>query len=192
MMMGLNFMGRPVFVLRVQAQPGVHVIRSLRAWLKEGLRTFGLRCVSIEELIQENKAMVDVRKYTSGTIMPDHLHDGPRQERIIHSYISEKHDVPVLEFESGDQLFAWPNIARALVRAYGYESEDWKGHLVELSLGSYVDKKTGETKETIILKTITSRDGGGNNGSPQRADPAKLPAPVKRDRKSDLDDDIPF
>src|SRR5262245_60967987 len=46
---GLIAMGRPVFVLRVQAEPGVHVICSLRAWLKEGLRTFGLRCVSIEE-----------------------------------------------------------------------------------------------------------------------------------------------
>jgi hypothetical protein len=180
-------MGRPVFVLRVQAEPGVHVIRSLRAWLKVSLRTFGLRCVSIEELTQENKAMVDVRKYTSGFVMPDDLRDGPRQERIINVYISEKHNVPVLEFESGDQLLAWPSIGRVLARAYGYETDDWRGHTVELSLGTYTDKN-GEAKDTIILKAISSRDGSANGG-PQRVDPAKLPPPVAA---KDMDDEIPF
>src|SRR5215510_9636855 len=107
-------MGRPVFALRVQAEPGVHVIRSLRARLKEGLRTFGLRCISIEEVTQENKTM-DMRKYAAGVIMPEDLRDGPRTEVIIGVTINEKHKCPVLEFESGDQLFAWPNIARALV-----------------------------------------------------------------------------
>jgi len=179
-------MGRPVFVLRMQAEPGVHVIRSLRAWLKVSLRTFGLRCVSIEEVIKENKAMVDVRKYTSGFIMPDDLRDGPRQERIINVYISEKHDTPVLVFESGDELIAWPSIGRVLVRAYGYESEDWKGHVVELSLGNYTNKD-GETKENILLKPISPREGD-NNGGPQRVDPSKLPTTVSKD----MDDAVPF
>jgi hypothetical protein len=134
---------------------------------------------------------MDVRKYTSGVVMPEDLHDGPRQERIINVYISEKHDVPVLEFESGDQLFAWPNIGRVLVRAYGYESADWVGHTVELSLGTYTDRKSGETKETIIIKAISSRDGS-NNGGPRRVDPAKLPAPVQRTPSQDLDDDLPY
>jgi hypothetical protein len=183
-------MARPVFMLRVQAEPGVHVIRSLRAWLKCGLREFGLRCVSIEEATREN-IMVDMRKYASGVVMPDDLRDGSRQERIINVYISEKHDVPVLEFESGDQLFAWPGIARPLVRAYGWESSDWLGHTVELSYGTYIDKKTDEEKGTIILKAISSRDGG-TNGGPQRVDPAKLPAPVKKHTLADdLDDEIP-
>lgn len=134
--------------------------------------------------------MVDVRKYTSGYIMPDDLRDGSRQERIVNVYISEKHDVPVLEFESGDQLIAWASIGRVLARAYGFESDDWRGHVVELSLGTYTNKN-GETKDTIVLKPISSRDGNANGG-PQRVDPAKLPAPVRRDRKDDLDDEIPF
>ena len=128
--------------------------------------------------------MVDMRKYASGPIMPDDLRDGPRQGRIINVYISEKHDVPVLVFESGDELFAWPSIARVLARAYGFNSDDWLGHVVEMSLGTYVDKKTDETKETVILKAISSCDGNGNSGEPQRADPAKL--------AKDLDDQIPF
>src|SRR5262249_18367619 len=120
----LTAMGRPVFALRVQAESGVHVFRALRAWLKIGLRTFGLRCVSIEEVKQKETNMVDMRKYASGYVMPDDLRDGPRQEQIINVYISEKHDVPVLEFASGDQLFAWPSIARVLTHAYGFESDN--------------------------------------------------------------------
>src|SRR6516165_4543286 len=176
-------MSRPVFALRVRAEPGVDVIRSLRAWLKVGLRTFGLRCVAIEQLKQKDNTM-DMKKYASSLILPDDLHDGPRQERIINVYISDKHDCPVLVFESGNELFAWASIARVLARAYGYNSDDWIGHVVELSLGSYTDKKTGETKETIIIKAISSRDGNSDSGEPQRADPAKL--------SKDLDDQIPF
>jgi hypothetical protein len=156
----------------VRAEPDVDVIRNLQGWLKLGLRTW-LRCVSIEEVKQENKTM-DMRKYTSGFIRPEDLNDGPRQERIINVYISDKYDYPVLEFESGDQLSG-----RALVRAYGFESEDWRGHVVELSLGTYTNKD-GETKETVVLKPISQREGG-SNGGPQRVDPAKLPAPLKKD-----------
>jgi hypothetical protein len=180
-------MARPMFCVRVQAEPGVHVIRSLRAWLKVGLRAFGLRCLSIEQIIQENK-MVDVRKYTTGFIRPEDLHDGPRQERIVNVYISDKHNVPVLEFESGDQLLAWASTGRVLARAYGFETDDWRGHVIELSLGTYTNKD-GEAKETIIVKAITSRDGTAANGGPQRTDPANLPAPS---RKDDLSDEIPF
>ena len=44
-------MERPTFVLQVRPEPGVpDVIRSLRSWLKQGLRAHGLRCVSIEEI----------------------------------------------------------------------------------------------------------------------------------------------
>jgi len=172
-------MGRPVFALRVRADPGVDVIRSLRAWLKVGLKTFGLRCVSIEQLKQKDNTM-DMKKYATSIILPEDLHDGPRREMIVNIYISDKHDVPVLVFESGNELFAWANIARVLARAYGYNSDDWRGQTVELSLGSYTDRKTGEIKETILIKAI-SRDG---NGEVPRADPAKL--------AKDLSDEIPF
>jgi hypothetical protein len=44
-------MERPVFALQVRPEPDVSdVIRSLRVWLKQGLRSHGLRCVSIEEV----------------------------------------------------------------------------------------------------------------------------------------------
>jgi hypothetical protein len=184
-------MGRPVVCVRVQAEPGVNVIRSLRAWLKVGRRTFGLQCISIEEVKLQENEMVDMRKYTSGPIMADDVRDGPRIERIVSVYISEKHDVPVLELESGDTFMAWPSNARKLARAYGFNSDDWRGHVIQLELGHYTTKD-GETRETVDLTPISSRDGS-NNGGPQRADPAQLPAPLhKHADKDDMGDEIPF
>jgi hypothetical protein len=183
-------MARPVFALRVRAEPGVAVIRSLRGWLKQGLREFGLRCVSIEEVTKEDE-MVDVRKYTSGLITPDEVRDGPIETKIVGVYISEKHDVPVLELETGDQFFAWPGNGRKLARAYGDNSDDWIGHQIRLELGTYTDKD-GNSKDTVNLIAVSSRDGNADGGTPQRADPNKLPAPVKRPLKDDLADDVPF
>jgi hypothetical protein len=180
------------FVLRVEAKPGVpggpSVYQRLRGWLKYGLREFNLRCLDIHEEVTKENTMVNVKKYATGLILPDDVRDGARQERIINVYISDKFDVPVLVFEGGDEFLCWPSNGRVLAKAYGFESEDWRGHVVELSLGNYVDKKDGQTKDTVILKTITSRDGTSNNGGPQRADPAKLPKTVDKD----LDDEVPF
>jgi hypothetical protein len=51
---------RPSFVLRVRAEPHVtDVIRALRAWLKNGLRHHGLRCLSIE---QERVTMDQIKR----------------------------------------------------------------------------------------------------------------------------------
>jgi hypothetical protein len=186
-------MGRPVFCVRVQAEPDVHVIRSLRAWLKVGLRTFGLRCVSIEEIKLEENEMVDVRQYTSGIITGEDLSDGPRIERIISVFISDKHQVVVLELESGDQLYCWGKLGRTLALAYGYNSDDWIGHTIQLEQGDTYTDKNGVTKHGINLTPLSSRDGNGADGSPQRVDPSKLPAPLKKHtRKEDLDDEIPF
>ena len=133
---------------------------------------------------------MDMRKYASGFVRPDDVRDGPLLETIINVYISEKFECPVLTFESGNEftLFNYSDNARAMKKAYGWESEDWLGHVVELSLGTYIDKKDNTEKETVVLTPKSSRDGT-SNGGPQRTDPAKLPAPP---RKNDMDDEIPF
>jgi hypothetical protein len=95
-------MGRPVFVLRVRAAPGVHV-RSLRAWLKQGLRGFGLRCLSIQEVKQGETNMKNMEKYSEGGfIKADNVRDGPLQACIVNVFISEKYKRPVLELDNGD------------------------------------------------------------------------------------------
>jgi hypothetical protein len=90
-------------------------------------------------------------------------------------YVSEKLKVPILTFESGDEMCAWNNIARVLVRAYGSQDTDWIGHLIELSVGNYTTRD-GETKENILVKAITARD------EKQEVTPIA----------KDLDDEIPF
>jgi len=179
-------MARLMFAFRVRAEPNVDGIRALRAWLKRGLRDFGLRCVELQQ-VNEKENTMDVRKYTAGLILPENLRDGPRQERIIRVYMNDKYDYPVIEFASGNELIAFPSIGRVLVRAYGYESEDWLGHVVELALGTYTNKD-GDAEEIVTIKAISPREGVGNGGT-QRVDPAQLPAPMKKD---DPDDEVPF
>jgi hypothetical protein len=193
-------MTRPVFVLRVRAEPGVNVIHSLRAWLKRGLRDFGLKCISIsEEQVnqgKENTTMTDMRKFTSGFITPDDVRNAPIEAVIINVFISEKFGVPVLELDNGDQYTCWNKEGRKLIRAYGVNDEDWKGHKVRLELGPTYNDKNGVTKESVMLTPVSTRDGNAGNGTSQRIDPAKLPAPVHTSNapapKNDLDDEIPF
>jgi hypothetical protein len=181
---------RTTYLLMVRAEPGVDEIHALRAWLKIGLRVFGLRCVAIEEVkqVKQENTMADMRKYTSGFITPDDVREAPIEARIVNVYISEKHQVPVLELDNGDQFIAWPNNGRKLARAYGFDDKDWIGHLVRFEFTTYTNKD-GETKETINLTPISSRDSNASNGAPQRVDPTKLPPPLHKD---DLDDSIPF
>ncbi len=44
---------RPIYVLKLQALPNVDEIRAVRAALKVLLRRFGLRCVGITELTED-------------------------------------------------------------------------------------------------------------------------------------------
>jgi hypothetical protein len=118
--------------------------------------------------------MVDMKKYATGLLRPEDLQSGTRNEKIIAVYISEKLNAPILEFDSGESMVAWNNIARVLGHAYGYEDTDWIGHTIELSLGSYTNKD-GEEKGTIVVKPMTSRD-------------SKEIVPIKKE----LDDEIPF
>jgi hypothetical protein len=40
---------RPVFTLKLRPEPGIDPVHALRHALKRLLRTYGLRCVSVEE-----------------------------------------------------------------------------------------------------------------------------------------------
>ena len=60
---------------------------------------------------------MDTRKYGSGFVKPEDVRDGPRQEKIINVYISEKYDCLVLDLESGDQLSLNNTTTRVMNRA---------------------------------------------------------------------------
>jgi hypothetical protein len=126
---------------------------------------------------------MDMTKYGSAFIKPDDVRDGPRQDRIINVYISEKYNCPVLDLESGDQFSLNQTNTRIMNKAYGTESDGWLGPVVEFFLGTY--KSGDETKDTVVLKPISLRDPAAGNGSetPTRTIPSK---------PRDMDDEIPF
>jgi hypothetical protein len=131
---------------------------------------------------------MDMRKYSAGVIRPEDLYDGPRVEKIINIFEHEKHNCAVLELESGDQLFLWGNLARVLYKAWGYNSDDWLGQEVELSLGHYLDKKTDPPteKECIAIRAVSPAKEGANSGAP-------VPALSKaRTVGGGMDDEVPF
>jgi hypothetical protein len=130
---------------------------------------------------------MDMRKYSAGVIKPEDLHAGPRVEKIINVFEHEKHGCAVLLFESGDELYCWNNYARVLNKAWGYESENWLGQELELSLGHYTDKKTETEKETIVVRAISPAKPGTNGGASKAIVPG---GPTSM--RGAMDDEIPF
>jgi hypothetical protein len=65
-------MSRPTFALRIGAEPGIDATRSLRAWLKRGLRDFGLRCLDVHQ------------EQTGGSVMAINLNNvGTQRDREV-------------------------------------------------------------------------------------------------------------
>jgi hypothetical protein len=133
---------------------------------------------------------MDTRKYGSIFIKPDDVHEGPRQERIIHVYESEKYHCLVLELESGDQFSLNNSNTRILSKAYGWESDGWLGQVIELTLGHYKDWRSdppGQEKETVLVRPISAQQPSSDNGGAKAI--AAMARPPVRDPFSD---EIPF
>jgi hypothetical protein len=132
---------------------------------------------------------MDTRTYGSVFLKPDDVRDGPRQERIIAVLESAKYNCLQLELESGDQFSLNTGNTRALQKAYGLESDDWLGHVIELSLGHYKDRKTEppEEKETVVLRPVSLRQPSPDNGGTKALQPTPRPSV-----RNALDDDIPY
>jgi hypothetical protein len=185
-------MARPIFVLRVRAEEGIDEIRALRAWLKIGLRTFGLRCVGIHKSKQQRRLTMDMREYASTYIKPDHVRDGPIQTRIVNVFVSEQYDRPVLELETGSQFTLNDGNTNTLIKAWGHNSDDWIGKELELLLGTWKDWRSDppEDKETVKVRAISpAKTETGNSGAPNKP---PLPASRTASRPEDIDDAIPF
>jgi hypothetical protein len=181
---------RPIFVVHVRAEPGVDAVRALRAWLKRGLRDFGLKCVQITP--SEKETAMDMRQYASTYVKPDNVRDGPIQTRIVNVFESEQYGRPVLELETGSQFTLNDSNTNTLIKAWGHNSDDWIGQEIELQLGTYKDWKSNPPvdKETVKARAISpAKTTAGNSGTV-----SKPPLPVSKTatRAEDLDDSIPF
>jgi len=105
---------------------------------------------------------MDVGKYMAKSfIKPDDVRV-PQRERIVNVYPSARYDCLILDLESGDQLSLNPITTRVLGKAYGTESDHWRGHVIELSCGQYT--KDGEEKDTVVVKPISLPERISANG----------------------------
>lgn len=184
---------RTTYLVTIRPEPGIDdEILALRAWLKIGLRTFGLRCVSITPTEKE-KAMVDARKYASKYVKPEQVRDGPIETRII-NVLEGKYGLE-LELETGSQFSLNEGNTNTLIKAWGHETDAWIGLELAMELGEYTDWKEDPPvkKETVRVRAISPRPNATQNGSV----PASRPLPPSRTAaakslKDDLDDAIPF
>jgi hypothetical protein len=183
---------RATYLLMVRAEPGVDSIRALRAWLKIGLRTFGLRCVEITPRGKEPAMAMDMRNFASTYVKPDSVRDGPIQTRIVHVFESTSTGRPVLELENGSQFTLNEGNTNTLIKAWGYNSDDWIGQELELLLGTYKDWKSDPPadKETVKVRPISpAKTGAGNSG---KASKPPLPPSKTVSRAQEMDDEVPF
>jgi hypothetical protein len=164
----------------------------LRAWLKIGLRTFGLRCVGITPRGKE--IVMDARKYASRYVKPDNVRDGPIQTRVLNVF--EGTYGLVLELETGSQFSLNEGNTNVLIKAWGHETNGWIGEEKEiaLELGTYKDWKEDppKEKETVRVRVVSPGEATAVNGGAPA--PSKPPLPPSRTiaSKNEMDDEIPF
>jgi hypothetical protein len=180
---------RTTYLLTVRPEPGVDGIRALRAWLKIGLRSFGLKCVGITPK-DEEKAMVDARKYASKYVKPDNVRDGPIQTRVVNVFEEERYGRLTLELETGSQFSLNDSNTNVLIKAWGHETDAWVGLELTLELGTYKDWREDVEKETVRVRAISAAKTAQNDG----AAASKPPLPPSRTKSSsdDMDDAIPW
>jgi hypothetical protein len=183
---------RSTYVAIVRAEPNVDDdVRALRAWLKIGLRRFGLKCLGLTP--RGKDAKMDMRGFAPKYIKPDQVRDGPIQTRIVNVFESERYGRPVLELENGSQFTLNDGNTNTLIQAWGHESENWIGQEIELTLGFYKNWKTDPPTdaETVKARAVSpTKAAGGNSGAL-----SKPPLPASRvatPLKDDLADNVPF
>jgi hypothetical protein len=178
-------MKRVTYSLKVRAEPSVvDDIRALPAWLKQGLRVFGMRCVEISPT-KEKEEVMDARKF-SKSIKPDNVRDGPIQTRIISVLEDERYNRLLLELETGAQFGLNDGNTSTLIKAWGHDTDTWIGRELQLEIGTYKDWRADppEEKETVRVRAISP----GNGTAAKPLPPSRVVTPPK----ADMDDEIPF
>jgi hypothetical protein len=134
---------------------------------------------------------MDMRQFKKPRFLKvDDVRNGPRQMRIA-GVLQGKYEKPDLVFENGDKLGLSATNIDTLAESYGWDSNSWTGHLVELSVGK--GEFAGEEVDMVLLKPISKAEG-------ENAEAAKEPAKKKAPNKppqlkavgGSMDDEIPF
>jgi hypothetical protein len=197
------------FALTLRADSRSDVIRPLRAFLKIAARSFGLRAVDVRETtptktfgtppalgasdVQINQRLrmiqMDMREFRKPRFIKVENSRTPRQLRIA-GVVMGKFSKPDLIFENGDRLGLSATNIETLSDGYGFDSENWAGHVVEAYVGQ--GSFEGETVDMVLLKPLSQAEDSEQAAAepPVRKTPDK-PVQVKQ-AEAGLDDEIPF
>jgi len=135
--------------------------------------------------------MADMSKYAGGQFLKaaDVQESGPFKVVIVNVVVGERFGRPQADLSDGSILTLNSGNVSRLIRHYGAESNDWRGKEIELDVEDYIDERTNETKQMIVLKPISPP-----LSSEEKA-PVKPQAKAKSKRGNsgdDLNDSIPF
>ena len=188
----------PVYVITVRARVKTDMLNhALRAWLKLGLRKFGFECIGLATSSKRESEIMDMRGYAAKYIKPDHVREGSMRLRIVRVFEDDRYGRPMLELENGSEFTLNDGNVNALIKPFGFESNDWVGQEIELALGFYKDWKSDPPvdKETVKVRAVSPQPKAeGNGGEPSKALP---PSRVgvgggHASLRGEMDDEIPF
>jgi hypothetical protein len=180
-------MRRITYRLLVRAEPDVvDEIRALRAWLKQGLRLFGIKCLNITP--NNEVTITDARKFASKYVKPDNVRDGPIQTRIVSVLEDDRYNRLLLELETGSQFGLNDGNTNTLIKAWGHDTDAWIGKEIQLELGTYKDWNNDPPteKETVRVRVVSPAQNG-STAPAKPLPPSRVVTPPK-----DMDDEIPF
>jgi hypothetical protein len=140
---------------------------------------------------------MDARLFASTWVKPEDLRDGPLVATILQVLMNEKFNPPrpMLELSNGQQFTLFERNIDILIRAWGYEMDEWSGYEVELSHETYMGKnKDGsmEEKEGATIRAVSPRkppkddNGGGGTSLPMTREE------LRRKNDDDMADSVPF
>jgi hypothetical protein len=195
------------FSVTLVALPGVDGIKSFRALLKAALRRFGLRAIDVRELSardEDERARSSshhppcstretsmsafserIRSHKKGFFKVADL-EGGKERTLTIARLDEEVEIfgetkDILNFvETGQQLQLNQTTSEWLLNNLGDDPEKYPGNKVVLHLAEYLFE--GNKKLGIRLKLP---------GAPALVDGPTRARPAA-DRKTDLDDEIPF
>ncbi len=105
---------------------------------------------------------------------------GPRQDRIV-GVVMGQFKKPDLLLESGDKLGLSATNIDILSKAYGFESEEWAGHLIKLFIGKGIYE--GEDVDMILVEPISKAENSEQASEPVRKKPTKSADPMDEEVK---------
>jgi hypothetical protein len=131
---------------------------------------------------------MDMRKYGGSRYLKvADLRDRPKQKRI--AAVNEgQFGRPDLVFEDGTKFSVNVTNVEVLFESYGYQDQDWIGHLIELYVGKV--RYEGNDVDAVLVRPVSLPEG---HDAEKPAEPPKKKAPDKPPEvRNDFDDEIPF